>query len=88
MIQDTSLFAYNEVLKNLGERQLLVYNALKNLGEADNLSIAKYLNLPINTITPRIFELRDKKMVGVSKKDISPITKRKVIFWKIVEGSR
>lgn len=84
MVTDTSLLAYQEVRETLGERQKLVYEALKYLGEADNLSIARYLNLPINSVTPRIFELRKKKYVGVAKEGLSPVTGRKVIFWKIV----
>jgi hypothetical protein len=85
MIEETSLLAYQEVLQTLGERQRLVLEALKYLKEADNLTISKYLNLPINTITPRIYELRMKKLVGVSKEDLSPVTHRKVIFWKVLK---
>jgi Mn-dependent DtxR family transcriptional regulator len=85
MVTETSLLAYSEVLETLGERQRLVYNAIKELGEADNLQISKYLNIPINSITPRVKELRDKKLVGVSKVDKSNITGRQVIFWKVVK---
>lgn len=81
---ETSLLAYEEVLETLGERQSEVFAAIRYLGEADNLTISKYLNLPINSITPRTLELRAKKLVGVSKEGISPITHRKVIFWKCV----
>ena len=84
MVTDTSLSAFREILNNLGLRQQEVYFAIKELVEADNLSISKFLNIPINSVTPRVFELRDKKLVGVSKQDISPITKRKVIFWKVI----
>jgi hypothetical protein len=85
MVTETSLLAYEEVLKDLGSRQQEVYFAIKQLREADNLTIAKYLNLPINSITPRTLELREKKLVGVAKVDLSPITHRKVIFWKCVK---
>lgn len=85
MIQDTSLEAYDSIKPELGERQLSVYKALLQLREADNLTISKFLGLPINSITPRVKELRDKKLVGVAKVDISPITKRRVIFWKVVK---
>ena len=84
MITRTSLLAYQEILENLGDRQMLVYKALRTLKEADNLIISKYLNLPINSITPRTLELRNKKLVTVSKVDLSPITHRKVIFWKVI----
>jgi len=83
-MEETSLLAYQEVLKDLGERQREVYEAIKKLGEADNLTISKYLNLPINSTTPRTKELRDLKLVGVSRVGVSNITHRKVIFWKLV----
>ena len=78
------MLAYEEISETLGERQLQVFNALRQLREADNLTLSKHLNLPINCITGRIFELRKLKLVGVSKQDLSPITHRKVIFWKCV----
>jgi hypothetical protein len=85
MITETSLLAYEEILETLGDRQILVYNALRRLKEADNLTISKYLNLPINSVTPRTLELRNKKLVTVSKVDLSPITHRKVIFWRVIK---
>lgn len=83
-MEETSLLAYREVLKDLGSRQRLVYEAIKTLGEADNLTISKFLNLPINSTTPRTKELRDLKLVGVSRVGVSQITHRQVIFWKCV----
>jgi len=85
MIQKTSLEAYKDISNTLGDRQLQVYLAIRKLVEADNLTISRFLNLPINSITGRVKELREKKLVGVSKVGISKITGRKVIFWKIVK---
>lgn len=84
-IQNTSLMAYQEILENLGDRQFQVYSALRNLKEADNLTISRYLNLPINCICPRVLELRNLKLVGVAKVDKSLITGRKVIWWRCVK---
>jgi len=85
-IQETSLLAYEEVKENLGEKQLTVLNALKKIQPATNSMIAKYLNLPINTITPRMHELRNqKKRVTYTYSDICPVTKRKAMFWKCVD---
>lgn len=83
-VTQTSLEAFKSIRKELGKRQEEVYLKLKELGEADNLTLSKHLNLPINSITGRIFELRAKKLVGVSKIDKSKITGRKVIIWKCV----
>jgi len=85
MIQETSIETYKNIQDSLGERQLLVYNHLKQNGPANNKMIAKDLMLPINSITPRVYELRILKFVGVSHEAPCPITKRKSIFWKTVK---
>jgi len=67
------------------KRQLQVYNIIKGLGACSNSMIAHKLKLPINCITGRVNELRNKlKLVGFSHKDTDPYTKRKVIYWKVV----
>jgi len=82
----TSRDAYKEILPELGDRQLLVLRALRTIGPASNNMIANYLNLPINIITPRVNELRNlKKLVGYSHTGTDPITKKKVMFWKVLD---
>jgi len=83
-IQQTSLWAYGEVKINLGERQKQIYLKLKEMRQATNTMLSHALSLPINCVTPRIKELRDKKMVGVFKVDRCPITQKNVIWWRIV----
>jgi len=86
MITETSKEAFEEILPELGERQLLVLNALRRIQPATNSMIANYLNKPINTITPRMHELRNqKKLVKYSFTDVCPITKRKAMFWRCIE---
>ena len=86
MYQETSKEAYKEIQETLGERQLLVLNALRKIQPATNSMIANYLHLPINTITPRMHELRNqKKMVTYAYTDKCPLTKRKALFWKVIE---
>ena len=82
--QQTSIEAYNEIINELGNRQSEVYNTLKKLGSANNRIISNEMQKPTNTITPRIKELRDKKLVGVDKVAIDSKTGRKTIFWRIV----
>ena len=84
MIEETSLEAFEEVRQNLGERQKLVYNRLKSMRLATNTMIAKSLNIPINCVTPRIYELRQMKLVGVSKVDKCILTGRNAIYWHCV----
>ena len=61
-IQITSLQALSKVHKNLGARQALVLEYLRNAGPHTNTEIASALKLPINVITPRIKELRSKEL--------------------------
>lgn len=81
-VQDTSLQAYFDI-DNLPEKRRIVYEAIKELGEACNLDIARHLSLPINCVTPRTNELVKLGLVTMSKKDVTPITGKMVIYWGI-----
>ena len=85
MIQDTSLQAYESIQNKLGKKQEQVYLILKQIQPANNRQIAEHLNLPINTVTPRVKELRDKKLVGVADTGLDNKTGRPTIFWKCVK---
>ena len=62
-VRATSLAAYNLVKPTLGERQSAVLDALKSLVAATDLEIAKHLDWPINTVTPRRGELVELGLV-------------------------
>ena len=82
-IKPTSILAYYEVLKSLGERQAEVYKAIRELESCNNTMIAKHLNLPINCICGRTNELRKYGVVMEDKKAICPYTKKLTIFWRV-----
>jgi len=82
MITDTSLEAFESIQENLGSRQLQVYDALKQLRFATNKQLATFTQLPINSITPRIHELRKKRLVGVYSVDFDG--PRRATYWKCV----
>ena len=79
----TSIEAFFYILENLGERQLQVFLAVKEIQPCYNLKISKHLHLPINCITGRMRELKDLSMVRLYKKEICPETNMKVEFWII-----
>ena len=83
MVTNESLEAYNNIKPELGDRQLLVYNALKKLEYCTNTMISKELNLPINCVTPRVHELRKKNLVIRSHISTCPITRNHAQYWKI-----
>lgn len=83
-LQQTSLFAYmNEIKPTLGERQKVIYNALRSRLNFTNTELADYLGFPINTVTPRVGELRKLGLVrnaGIRK---CKVTGRNVISWEV-----
>lgn len=81
-MQQTSLESYfNEVKPNLNNKQKLVLEALEEIFPANNKMVAEHLDWPINSVTPRMLELRNKQQVieAYIAKDING---RKSIFWK------
>jgi predicted ArsR family transcriptional regulator len=83
MIQATSLISYYEILNKLGDRQKEVLLGLKHLGIANNLQISRYLGLPINSITPRMVELRKRGIVIYHHTSACPVTGRASRFFTI-----
>jgi len=65
-VQQTSLRAFAKL--PILTRQKQVYDALCHSGERDmtNTEIAALLGWPINCVTPRIYELRQKGLVAQS----------------------
>ena len=85
-VTSTSTESYIKLRNTLGVKQGMVYDVLREIGPCSNRELAEHMNLPINTITPRIKELRDKEMVVEDGKGFDPKTKRKVILWKAVNA--
>lgn len=85
-MQITSMDSYAEIVKTLGIRQMLVLYCLKENGPMCNREIASKLHLPINSITPRVMELRQQERVrwtGSKKHDEQ--TNRDVLVWEACE---
>lgn len=57
-------------------------NAIRALGTASNSEIARHLGLPINCVTPRVHELRQKGRVVPAMKRPCKVTGRYVIAWE------
>ena len=83
-MQPTSLEAYEEIKKTLGTRQLRVLEKLDyNPTAMTNTELSYAMDWPINTITPRIFELRAKGLVIEHEKRKCSITGRMAISWRV-----
>lgn len=80
-LQQTSLLAYAEVRDNLGPRQAAVLDCIAVFGPMNNRQIAQRLHWDINSVTPRVLELRKKQLVERDRTDVSA-EGRKVMFWR------
>ena len=83
MIRETSILAYHEVIKNLGERQRKVFGVIAENPGLCNLEIASRLHWPINCITPRVKELRGLGVVG--EYGFVNVNGRRAISWKVIK---
>ena len=64
-------------------RQKQVLDALLRLGSATNRELSETLRLPINCITGRVKELREKDRVCVDGKKFDSVTNRTVTLFKV-----
>jgi len=83
-VQQTSLFAYEYVRQSLGQRQRTVLEVIRNFPGCDNLFIAEKLRLPINSVTPRVKELREKGKVRPAGQVRNVQTGRLTMRWEVV----
>ena len=65
----------------VGKRQQQILDCLHEQA-LNNNEMAKRLNLPINSITPRVRELVKKGLVAEHKKAKDHLTNRLVIYWR------
>ena len=84
MIQETSIDSWVQLQPELGTMQNMVYNIIKIYPGSSNLDISRIIKKPINSVTPRVKELRDKGLVIKSHTKTDRITNRKVMCWTAV----
>ncbi len=81
-VQDTSTQAYHEDVKpTLNARQNVIIQALRHKDQVTNNELAYTLGWPINTVTPRIFELREMGLVIEHCRRPDKNTRRRSICW-------
>ena len=84
---NTSRQAYGDLKYKLGCRQLSVLKVIEKYPDGiTNLEICRELNWPINTVTPRVFELRTAGLVAEKCRRPCRLTSRKSIAWVRVQG--
>jgi len=84
-VVDTSRVAYREIKKKgLGDRQRAVLDVIRYLENPTNNEISRFIGMPINTITPRTYELVESGSVIKGLKRICGVTGKKVLTWRAV----
>ena len=80
----TSIKAYHEEIQpTLGKRQAQILEVLKIFKSVTNTELSKAIQWPINTVTPRIKELRDKGLVELASVRNCAITGRTAKAWRL-----
>lgn len=83
MITQTSLLAYRSLSSTkINQRQSEVLEALEEIFPACNRQISDHSKLPINVVTPRMGELRRKRLVTIAYIGVDSRTGRKATFWR------
>jgi len=80
---DTSIDAFQSIKPELGSRQAAVYDVVRHLVNPTNLEISHFMGIPINQITPRIFELRKLGMIRAGGKRECKVSGRIVYTWRV-----
>ena len=86
MIQKTSLEAFQVLKPDLDNRQRIVYRLIHENKGLCNHDISHILGWEINSVTPRVKELRDMGLVVCSHEKQDPSTNRTVMCWKVVNN--
>lgn len=82
MLQDTSRAAWDSIQPKLGAKQKEIYDVLRLLPDATNAELAARLGWPINTVTPRVKELREMNLVMDAGKRTCRITGSTAHAWR------
>lgn len=84
---DTSLDAwYNEVKPTLNARQQEVYDGMNSFKTPRTApEIAKFLNLPLRSVAPRITELKKKGRVERQERRTCVITGGSAYTWRVTK---
>lgn len=82
-VVETSLESYQQII-DLGERQRMLYNIIKLYPGLCNRNYSEILHIPINSVTPRVKELRTLGLVIQGAKKYDNLTNRWVMTWMAV----
>lgn len=81
---DTKREAYTgAVRRGLGDSAMRVFDCILHHGPVSNMEISQILQIPINRITPRVYELREQGMVSMDIRRACKVTGMQVRTWVV-----
>ena len=83
-VQRTSVEAYYSIMQDIGEMQRIVLVEIEMYGPQSNSQIAERLRKKINSITGRVWELRNMGLVEQAGEILDETTQRMVMTWRAV----
>ena len=83
-VQQTSLEAYKDAKKTLSDHQAIIWATIDAHGPLSNKQIANILGWEINSVTPRVLELRTLEQVRFAGYRLDDKTKRHEMMWRVV----
>ena len=88
MVTRTIIQSYEEVKESIGIKQKIVLDGLKMLETANNQMIARFIKFPINSVTGRMNELREMKLVSFSHTAPCPYSKKQTNFYALTKWGK
>ena len=82
-MQDTSLEAFIEIQPKIGARQKQVFDAIKEMGNATDMEVAKKTGIGIRSVGPRRNELVKMGLVTEFGRGTCSVTKKSAISWMV-----
>lgn len=84
-VQDTSIQAYRSILPNIGEKQQLIYDTIRNMiSPPTDAEMAKYLDVDTRVVAPRRNELMHLgSIIEVGKRKCT-VTHKTAKIWKVI----
>jgi len=86
-VQETSLEAFKSILPHINKNQAKILKAARDIEKIQmdwtNRELAMWLGWDINRVTPRVKELREKRMITENQRRQCAVTKNSAIAWRV-----
>lgn len=85
-VVQTSILAFERITPTLQERESMVFEAVRQLGVASNMEIARQLGWSVNRVTGRTYSLRAKGILADAGVFACEVTGCSVHKWALTKN--